>query len=184
VTISRAKGSLIFPASFMLIGAMNPCPCGNFGHPEKECLCNPYKIQKYRSKISGPLLDRIDIQLEVPALKTSEIIGDAPQEHTSSEIRERVIKARKIQRSRYDGSNIHCNSQMTPKMIKKYCKIGDGSKKLLQSAIDRMGFSARAYDKILKVSRTIADLELSPEIEQKHIAEAIQYRNFDRQSYT
>jgi len=119
--------------------------------------------------------------MEVPALKTSEIIGDAPQGITSSDIRKKVINAREAQKYRFLGSNIHCNSQMSSKLIKKHCTIGDGSKRLLQSAIDRLGFSARAYDKILKVSRTIADLESSPEIEQKHVAEAIQYRNFDRQ---
>ena len=182
VTVSRARGSLVFPASFMFVGAMNPCPCGNFGHPEKQCLCSPFQIHKYRSKISGPLLDRIDIQLEVPALKTSELVGDIPAGTPSVEIRRRVIKARETQRNRFSGSQTRSNSRMGPKQIKTHCLIGDDSKSLLRSAMDRLGFSARAYDKILKVSRTIADLEKSENIEKKHIAEAIQYRNLDRQA--
>jgi magnesium chelatase family protein len=165
----------------MLVGAMNPCPCGNFGHPDKECLCSPYKIQKYRSRISGPLLDRIDMHLEVAALKTSELVGEMPVGDTSDVIRKRVINARNIQRSRFDGSKIHCNSKMNSKSIKKYCVIDEDGKNLLRSAIDRLGFSARAYDRILKVSRTIADLDGSERINKNHVAEAIQYRNLDRQ---
>jgi len=181
VCISRAKNSLVFPASFMLVGAMNPCPCGNLGHPDKQCICNPYQIMKYRGKISEPLLDRIDIHLEVPALKISELTDEPSQPaESSSDVRKRVINAREIQIGRFRGSKIHSNSQMGSKQIKKYCQIDSESKNILRSAIERLGFSARAYDRILKVSRTIADLAQREEIISSDIAEAIQYRNLDK----
>ncbi|MFC1501075.1 YifB family Mg chelatase-like AAA ATPase [Elusimicrobiota bacterium] len=180
VSISRAKSSLKFPASFMLVGAMNPCPCGNLGHPNKECICNPYQVMKYRGKISSPLMDRIDMQLEVPALQTQELTQSTESTGLSSQIRERVINARKKQYERFKGTKIYNNSQMNSKHIKKYCKIDKESKDLLVNAIDRLSLSARAYDRILKVSRTIADLEQRENISSSDIAEAIQYRNMDK----
>jgi magnesium chelatase family protein len=180
VTVSRAKHTTTFPASFMLVGAMNPCPCGNFGHPEKECLCTPYKVQKYRSKISGPLLDRIDIQLEVPALKIAEITDESPAVEPSAAIRARVLSARQRQQERFSGTTIYCNSQMSARQIRKYCVLQTDAKTLLRTAIERLSLSARAYDRILKVSRTIADLEGRDEITPAQVAEAIQYRNLDR----
>jgi magnesium chelatase family protein len=180
VTISRAKSSLSFPASFMLVGAMNPCPCGNFGHSEKECLCTPYKIQKYRTKISGPLLDRIDIHLEIPALKVAELTDDISRAEPSAAIRERVVAARAVQRERFAGAKVHSNAQMHSRFVRKFCTLDEGGKKLLRSAIERLGLSGRAYDRTLKVSRTIADMDGKPTIEETHIAEAIQYRNLDR----
>ena len=182
VTVSRAKNTLTFPASFMLIASMNPCPCGNYGSTIKECTCNPYQVTKYRSKISGPLMDRIDIQLEVPALKIEEITSDTNNtvSETSAVIRQRVIAARKIQLERFKGKKIYCNAQMGPKEIKKYCVLDDKSKNLLKTAIEKLGFSARAYDRILKVARTIADLADSQTISVQHISEAIKYRNLDK----
>ena len=181
VTVSRAKNTLTFPASFMLIASMNPCPCGNYGSTIKECTCNPYQVTKYRSKISGPLMDRIDIQLEVPALKIEEITADTNTVcETSAVIRQRVIAARKIQLERFKGKKIYCNAQMGPKEIKKYCVLDDKSKTLLKTAIEKLGFSARAYDRILKVARTIADLDNSQTISVQHISEAIKYRNLDK----
>lgn len=180
VTISRAKHTTAFPASFMLVGAMNPCPCGNFGHPEKECLCTPYAVQKYRSKVSGPLLDRIDIQLEVPALKIAEITEESPGAESSGVIRGRVLRARQRQQERFAGTAIYCNGQMSTRQIRKFCVLQPDAKTLLHAAIERLSLSARAYDRILKVSRTIADLEGSDEITSPQVAEAIQYRNLDR----
>ena len=181
VTVSRAKNTLTFPASFMLIASMNPCPCGNYGSTIKECTCNPYQVTKYRSKISGPLMDRIDIQVEVPALKIEEITTDTNVvEETSASIRQRVVAARNIQLKRFSGKKIYCNAQMGPKEIKKYCVLDDKSKNLLKTAIEKLGFSARAYDRILKVARTIADLDNSQTILTKHISEAIKYRSLDK----
>ena len=160
--------------------ATHTCACGNLGHSEKDCLCTPYQIRKYRSKISGPLLDRIDMHLEVSSLKVSEITSDAPSGETSDVIRERVIKARQRQTGRFEGTKIHCNAKMHIRQIKKYCKLDEDSLSLLRSAIEKLGFSARAYDRILKVSRTIADLDNKENIGSMHVAEAIQYRNLDR----
>ena len=180
VTVSRAKNTLSFPASFMLIASMNPCPCGNYGS-DKECTCNPYQVKRYRSKISGPLMDRIDIQVEVPALKIDEITSNQTvTNETSQQIKERVIKARNIQYERFKGKNIYCNAQMGPKEIKKYCVLEEKAGLMLHNAIEKLGFSARAYDRILKVARTIADLAGSQIIQQNHIAEAIKYRNLDK----
>ncbi|MBO7432094.1 MAG: YifB family Mg chelatase-like AAA ATPase [Elusimicrobia bacterium] len=180
VTVSRAKNTLSFPASFMLIASMNPCPCGNYGS-DKECTCNPYQVKRYRSKISGPLMDRIDIQVEVPALKIDEITSDKNiTNETSQQIKERVIRARNIQYERFKGKNIYCNAQMGPKEIKKYCVLEEKAGQMLHNAIEKLGFSARAYDRILKVARTIADLANSEIIQSNHIAEAIKYRNLDK----
>jgi magnesium chelatase family protein len=178
VSISRAKNSVVFPAGFMLVAAMNPCPCGNYGHPEKECLCTPYMIRKYRAKVSGPILDRIDIHLDIPSLKTSEIIEDNTSE-PSNDIRNRIIKARQLQSERLRDTKISTNSQMSSKEIKKYCVLNKNCKILLSEAIRKLSLSARAYDRVLKVSRTIADLEGKENIETAHIAETVQYRSLD-----
>jgi magnesium chelatase family protein len=180
ITVSRAKCSFTFPASFMLVAAMNPCPCGNLGHREKECVCNPNQIRKYQSKVSGPLIDRIDIHIEVPALKFSELSSLTSDSETSSSIRNRVIKAREIQNLRFANAKIHCNAQMQSKEVKEYCCLDSAAYEMLKAAIDKLNFSARSYDKILKVSRTIADLDISGLIRANHVAEAIRYRFFDR----
>ncbi|MBN1621050.1 MAG: ATP-binding protein, partial [Endomicrobiales bacterium] len=155
-------------------------PCGNFGHADKECICTPHQVRKYRAKLSEPLLDRIDLHLEVPALKISELTDEDKKGEPSSAIRKRVIKARNIQKSRLSEFNIYCNGQMGAKEIKKFCNPDKKSKDLLTNAIKKLNLSARAYDKILKISRTIADLDNKENIEPLHIAEAIQYRNLDR----
>ncbi|MBP1709359.1 MAG: Mg chelatase, subunit ChlI [Deltaproteobacteria bacterium] len=179
VTISRASSSLTFPAQFMLVAAMNPCPCGFYGDTQRPCICTPPQIQRYKSRVSGPLLDRMDIHIEVPAVKykdlSQEFLGES-----SALIRQRVEEARTIQGERFSHSKIHCNAQMTSRYIKKYCQIGEDSKRLLETAIDKLGLSARAYTRILKVSRTIADLATTESIQSSHIAEAIQYRSLDR----
>ncbi|MGQ9695887.1 MAG: YifB family Mg chelatase-like AAA ATPase [Thermodesulfobacteriota bacterium] len=179
VTISRALSSLTFPASFMLVAAMNPCPCGFYTDPNRECTCTLPQILRYRSKISGPLMDRIDIHIEVPAVRYRDLTGEMPAEDSAS-IKERVNQAREIQRERFAGKKIYCNAQMTPRHLKKYCQIGEESKSLLEQAIDKLGLSARAYTRILKIARTIADLEALENITPAHIAEAIQYRSLDR----
>lgn len=180
VTISRAAASLTYPARFMLTAAMNPCPCGYYGDSFHQCRCSPNQIYRYRSKVSGPLLDRIDIHLDVPAVKFKDMSSKIPSE-SSSEIRVRINKARNVQRDRFKNhKKIFCNAHMGHKDIKKYCEIDEGSMNLLKDAIQKMGFSARAYDRILKVSRTIADLEGVEAIQQGHILEAVQYRSLDR----
>jgi magnesium chelatase family protein len=179
VTISRAAMSLTFPASFMLVAAMNPCPCGYFNDPTRDCKCSQPQIQRYVSKISGPLLDRIDIHIDVPAVKVSELSAQEATEG-SAEIRAKVKSARQIQQERFAGEQVYSNAQMTPRLIRKYCQLADGPQKLLERAIIRWGLSARAYDRILKVSRTIADLEGADQIVEKHISEAVQYRTLDR----
>jgi magnesium chelatase family protein len=181
VTISRSKMSIEFPANFMLAAAMNPCPCGYFTDPNHECTCNTPMIQKYMARISGPLLDRIDIHIEVPAVKFSELSSKCSGEK-SFEIRKRVVTAREIQQKRFSElKNVFKNADMTSKEIKKYCQLDSASEELLKMAMNRLGLSARAYDRILKVSRTIADLELSERIMANHISEAIQYRSLDRE---
>jgi len=159
---------------------MNGCPCGYYADPKKACRCTPNKIQKYLSKISGPLLDRIDIHIEVPSLKYKELTSDTEAE-SSREIKKRVDEARKVQDKRFKKEDIYFNSQMSHKQIKKFCKLNHAAAELLKTAIQELGFSARAYDKILKVARTIADLTDSKNIQAEHISEAIQYRNLDRQ---
>ena len=179
VTVSRANGSIRFPSKFMLVCAMNPCPCGFLTDPKKECHCTPPRIQKYLSKVSGPLLDRIDIHIEIPPVRYKELSDESSGEK-SEKIKQRVEAARGIQVVRFQDTGIFSNSQMTYKPIRKYCKLDDVSRDLLKSAITELGFSARCYDKILKVSRTIADLEGRETIESDHISEAIQYRSLDR----
>jgi magnesium chelatase family protein len=179
VTISRAAMSLTFPAGFMLVGALNPCNCGYHGDPTRECRCTPPQIQRYISKISGPLLDRIDIHINVPAVRVSELSAQESGEG-SAEIRARVIAAREIQHQRFAGEHIYCNSQMPPRLIRKHCQLAPSSQQMLERAIMKLGLSARAYDRILKVSRTIADLEGVEQIADKQIAEAVQYRTLDR----
>jgi len=180
VTISRATTSITYPAKLMLAGAMNPCPCGYHGDPSHNCSCNPSQIHKYMSRISGPLMDRIDIHIEVPAIKFKELSGH-PTGEMSAVIRERVNKARQVQLERFkDEKNIFCNAHMESKEIRKYCVIDEKSLELLRMAITKLGLSARAYDRILKVARTIADLEGNADIMPQHISEAIQYRSLDR----
>jgi magnesium chelatase family protein len=181
VTVSRSKLSLEFPANFMLASAMNPCPCGYFTDPSKECTCTPPQIQKYMAKISGPLLDRIDIHIEVPAVKFKELSSKGETEK-SSIIRERVIKARKIQLMRFSNmKQIFNNGDMGSREVRNYCKLDSPGEELLKMAMTKLGLSARAYDRILKVSRTIADLENSDNIQPQHLSEAIQYRSLDRE---
>jgi magnesium chelatase family protein len=185
VTISRASMSLTFPASFMLAAAMNPCPCGFWNDPTRECRCSPIQIQRYVGRISGPLLDRIDIHIDVPAVKFRELAGDeAPETDSSETIRQRVISARARQLQRFLGERIFCNAAMTPRMIRKHCQIDEASERLLEQAMIRQGLSARAYDRILKVSRTIADLEGREAIASTHVSEAVGYRSLDRTYWT
>jgi magnesium chelatase family protein len=181
VTVSRSKLSLEFPANFMLAAAMNPCPCGYFTDPSKECTCAPPQIQKYMSRISGPLLDRIDIHIEVPAVKYKELSAEAKSE-PSLEVRKRVIAARKIQLKRFETyPHIFNNGDMGTKEVRQFCKLDSAGAELLKMAMTKLGLSARAYDRILKVSRTIADLDNSENILSQHISEAIQYRSLDRE---
>jgi magnesium chelatase family protein len=183
VTISRSRLSVEYPASFMLIASMNPCPCGFYNHPDKECICGPGIVQKYLSKISGPLLDRIDLHVEVTPVNFNELASMQPAEK-SADIRERVIKARGWQDQRFEKHpGIHYNAQMSPNMVRNVCQINDAGRSLIKRAMEKLGLSARAYDRILKVSRTIADLAESDSIELEHLAEAIHYRSLDRESW-
>ena len=183
VNISRARFSVDYPASFMLVASMNPCPCGYYNHPEKECVCSPGVVQKYLNKISGPLLDRIDIHLEVIPVPFDKLNEEEASEK-SIDIRKRVIKAREIQLERFTNEKeVHSNAQMSPRMIQEYCQLDKPSQALLKNAMEKLGLSARAYDRILKVSRTIADLEGSKNIKHLHIAEAIQFRSLDRDNW-
>lgn len=179
VTISRVAGSLTYPSSIMLVAAMNPCPCGFFGHPTRSCSCSPNAVHKYLSKISGPMLDRIDLHVEVPPVDYTALSSEKAEE-TSAEIKKRVNKAREIQRQRYKGTNVSCNARLTPDLIKKYCVLTKDASDYLELAFERLGMSARAYDRILKVARTIADLEGSKDIEKQHIFSAISFRSLDR----
>ncbi len=179
ITISRVMGTLTFPASVMLVAAMNPCPCGFFGDATHECSCSPIVIQRYRSRISGPLLDRIDIHIEVPAVRYKELTEKSDGE-SSERIRERVDRARAIQLKRFAGMSFFCNAQMGSRELRAHCQIEAAGERLLELAINRLGLSARAYTRILKVARTVADLDASERIEAHHISEAIQYRSLDR----
>ncbi|MFI5134115.1 MAG: YifB family Mg chelatase-like AAA ATPase [Chitinophagales bacterium] len=183
VSISRAKVAVDFPASFMLIASMNPCPCGFYNHPERECTCPPGAVQKYLNKISGPLLDRIDLHVEVTPVAFSELSNTKVQQN-SAYIRDRVIKAREVQAERYkDHPGIYCNAQISSKMLKEICVIDKVGQNLLKAAMEKLNLSARAYDRILKVARTIADIALSTDIKAEHLAEAIQYRSLDRKGW-
>ncbi len=179
ITVARAGGAVTFPADFILCASMNPCPCGNFGSKEKQCTCTPAQIRKYRGKISGPLLDRIDLQVEVDSVKYEELAGDAEGE-TSREVKTRVERARAIQRERFRGEEgVRVNADMGERQIKKYCRLTPDCEKILRAAFERLNLSARARSRIIKVARTIADLDASEEIKPKHILEATSYRNFD-----
>ncbi|HEX8139398.1 MAG TPA: YifB family Mg chelatase-like AAA ATPase [Pyrinomonadaceae bacterium] len=185
VTISRAAMSLTFPASFMLAAAMNPCPCGFWNDPTRECRCTPLQIQRYVGRISGPLLDRIDIHIDVPAVRFRDLTGGAgPEPESSASIRERVILARERQLRRFAGEGIFSNASMTPRLIRRFCRIDGESERMLEAAMTRLGLSARAYDRILKVSRTIADLASCDPIGPTHVAEAVGYRSLDRTYWT
>lgn len=179
ISISRVNATLTYPCNFMLIASMNPCPCGFLGSKEKNCTCSPQAISRYIGKISGPLLDRIDIQVEATPVKYQKLNSEE-QSESSETIKERVNRARKIQQDRYKGSKIYSNSQLTPKLIEKYCKLNEEGKCILKNAFERLGLSARAYGRILKVARTVADLSGSANIEKNHIVEAIQYRSLDK----
>lgn len=183
ICVSRSKFSVEYPASFMLVSSMNPCPCGYYNHPERECVCAPGVVQKYLNRISGPLLDRIDIHIEIVPVSFDKLACTKPTEK-SSMIRERVINARKIQEERFrDVQGIHCNAQMSSKLLRKYTVINDESQQLLKHAMQKLNLSARAYDRILKVARTIADLDGAEHIATEHISEAINYRNLDREGW-
>lgn len=183
ITISRARSTVEYPASFMLVAAMNPCPCGYYNHPSRECVCGPGVVQKYMNRISGPLLDRIDIQIEIVPVPFEKLSECEPAE-TSEQIRARVIEARNIQLERFKGiKGVHCNAQMTTRLLHEHVRLNEEASTRLKSAMLKLNLSARAYDRILKVSRTIADLDHSENVETKHISEAINYRNLDRDGW-
>ena len=179
VTISRAGGRLTYPCEFSLVAAMNPCPCGFYGHPKKKCICSSQTVKKYLGKISGPMLDRLDIHVEVPAVEFDELTGK-PTGESSAEIRARVETARKLQNERYEGTGIKCNARLTPAMMREFCQMTPDAEAVLKGAFERLGMSARSYDRILKIARTVADLDNSRKITSAHIAEAIQFRSLDR----
>ena len=180
VTVSRAAGSVTFPSEFMLVAAMNPCPCGYFGDLKRECRCGPNQVQRYRQRISGPLLDRIDLHIEVPSIEYRDMASERSEE-PSSAIRERVSAARKRQQARFaNDSKTNCNARMGTKHLKQWCKLDSDSQELIRVAMTELNLSARAYDRILKVARTIADLASTEAITVEHVSEAIQYRTFDR----
>src|ERR1700724_58570 len=180
VTVSRAAGSVTFPSEFMLVAAMNPCPCGYFGDLKRECRCGPTQVQRYRQRISGPLLDRIDLHIEVPAVEYRDVASERAEE-SSAAIPQRVSRARCVQQKRFRGdAKVNCNARMATRQLKQHCKLGEDSHDLIRVAMNELNLSARAYDRILKVSRTIADLDGAEEISEQHVSEAIQYRTFDR----
>ena len=176
VTISRVSGSVTYPASFMLVAAMNPCPCGYYSHPGKQCTCSQSAVDRYQKRISGPLLDRVDVFVEVPPVEYDKLMDDRPGEDSSGP-RDRVRRARELQRERFEDFAFLCNSEMGPAEVWKFCQLGDGARALLQTATQRLNLSARAFHRVLKVSRTVADLDDSKEIEVCHLAEALQYRS-------
>jgi magnesium chelatase family protein len=179
VAITRSSVTAVFPARFMMVAAMNPCPCGHYTNPHRACRCTPQQIRQYRGRISGPLLDRIDIHIEVPAIRYREMTGRSVSE-SSAEVRERINRTRRIQERRFGGQDTLCNARMSARQLKASCPIGEDSQKLLEMAMDKLGLSARAYTRILKVARTIADLEGEENILSSHVSEAIQYRSLDR----
>ncbi|MBX6324939.1 MAG: YifB family Mg chelatase-like AAA ATPase [Chthoniobacterales bacterium] len=180
VTVSRAAGSVTFPSEFMLVAAMNPCPCGYFGDLKRECRCGPLQVQRYRQRISGPLLDRIDLHIEVPAVEYRDVTGERAEE-TSAVVRERIVQARERQRARFKNERkVNCNARMATRHLKQFCKLNPESQELIRVAMSELNLSARAYDRILKVARTIADLDGAGAIAPEHVSEAIQYRTFDR----
>lgn len=183
ITIVRSSGTVSYPSNIMVVAAMNPCPCGYFGHPTKECTCTDAAKKRYRDKVSGPILDRIDINIEVEPVDYDKL-SSKEKEESSAEIRKRVNKAREIQRKRFAGTGIACNAKMSPKMTKEYCVLSEEASSLLKLSFERLGLSARAYDKILRIARTIADLEESEGIETAHVAQAIQYRSLDRKYWS
>lgn len=183
ITISRAKFALDYPASFMLVASMNPCPCGYYNHPEKKCYCGTGVVQKYLSRISGPLLDRIDIHIEVVPVPFDKL-ASAPSSEKSADVRARVIKAREAQSERFKTfPSVHCNAQMSSRLLRKYASPDEAGAMILKNAMEKLGLSARAYDRILKVSRTIADMEGEDSIQAHHVAEAVQYRSLDRSGW-
>jgi len=183
ITISRARFSVDYPASFMLIAAMNPCPCGYYNHPEKECICGSAVVHRYLSKVSGPLMDRIDLHVEVTPVEFKELSATRRSEKSET-VRQRVIHARKIQEQRFaDQPQVYSNAQMSSKMLREVCRVDDAGKQLLKASMEKLGLSARAYDRILKVARTIADMEASEAIRNQHLAEAIQFRSLDRENW-
>lgn len=182
VTIARATMSLTYPARFILVASCNPCPCGYLGHPQKNCRCSTHQVEKYRARLSGPLLDRIDIHVEVPPLPYEDFRKSSAQNETSKTIKERVRCVRKIQKERFAGLPIHLNSQMTTKLIEKYCRLDSGGERIFKNAMERFHLSARAASRVLKVSRTIADLESCENIKQEHVLEAVQYRGTEREN--
>jgi magnesium chelatase family protein len=179
VTIARASMSLTYPARFMLVSAMNPCPCGYAGDLVRPCNCSPHQVQRYRGRISGPIMDRIDIHLEVPAVRYEDLQSTSTGESSSS-IRQRIVEARKRQLERFAQDGIYANALMKPKLLKKYCQLDEAGERILRQAIERLGLSARAYHRILKVARTVADLDQEANIAPHHVLEAIQYRTLDR----
>lgn len=179
VTISRAGGTVSYPCSAMFVAAMNPCPCGYFGHPKRRCTCTPQAVSRYLSRVSGPLLDRLDLHIEVPPVEFDELASSDDAESSAS-IRRRVNAAREIQNGRFRGTGIACNARITPDLLHDFCFLSPKAHGLLKTAFDRLGLSARAYDRVLKVCRTIADLDGSESIEPRHVAEAVQYRSLDR----
>jgi magnesium chelatase family protein len=183
ISIARARLTVEYPASFMLVAAMNPCPCGYYNHPDIPCTCPPGSVQRYLNKVSGPLMDRIDIHVEVVPVDFSDLT-DKKETEKSINIRPRVIEARNIQKKRFiENKDIHANAQMTTKLLRIYCQIDDDSQTLLKTAMEKLNLSARAYDRILKVARTIADLVGSENIQSEHLAEAIHFRSLDRESW-
>jgi len=183
VTISRAKIAVDYPASFMLIASMNPCPCGYYNHPDKDCVCGPTQVKKYLNKISGPLMDRIDLHVEVTPVSYSELTSDKDTSEKSIDVMERVVSARKIQEERFSDTSFHSNAQMPSRLVREYCAIDQTGSILLKTAMKKLQLSARAYDRILKVARTVADLAASENIKIEHLAEAIQYRSLDRENW-